>query len=207
MSTITMIFAVLVAPFLAVFAQRQIDQLRERRERKLWVFKTLMATRGAKLSFEHVRALNMIDLEFPDKTPMDEAIRNTWKEYLDHLGALIPLSPEERQARLPIWSDRADDYLAELLDKMGKRLGYSFDKVHIRKSIYSPEGHQNDEMEMRLIRRFALQVLSGDKSIGTVTSVVPPNETVAAFSTEYQRLLLAVLRGEQAVTIRDEKSS
>ena len=59
-----MIIAILIAPFLAVFAQRQIDLWREQRQRKLWVFKTLMATRGRTLSPEHVQALNMIELEF-----------------------------------------------------------------------------------------------------------------------------------------------
>lgn len=59
-----MILAVLVAPFLAVFAQKQIELWREQRSRKLWVFKTLMATRGRALSLEHVQALNVIDLEF-----------------------------------------------------------------------------------------------------------------------------------------------
>lgn len=59
-----MIVAVMVAPFLAIFAQRKIDEHRERRGQKLWVFRTLMATRGNKISLEHVQALNSIDLFF-----------------------------------------------------------------------------------------------------------------------------------------------
>ena len=76
-----MIVAILIAPFLAVFAQRQIDLWREQRQRKLWVFKTLMATRGRTLSPEHVQALNMIELEFQKSS--EKPILYAWKEYYD----------------------------------------------------------------------------------------------------------------------------
>lgn len=76
-----MIVAILIAPFLAVFAQRQIDLWREQRQRKLWVFKTLMATRGRTLSPEHVQALNMIELEFQKSS--EKPILDAWKEYYD----------------------------------------------------------------------------------------------------------------------------
>ena len=58
------IIAILLAPVFAVQVQKWVEHLRERRGKKLGVFQALMATRGARLSPEHVRALNMIDLEF-----------------------------------------------------------------------------------------------------------------------------------------------
>ena len=61
-----MITVVLLAPFIAVFAQRKIDLIREKRNHRLWVFRTLMATRGNKISLEHVQALNSIELIFGD---------------------------------------------------------------------------------------------------------------------------------------------
>lgn len=45
-----MVLAVLLAPFAAVFAQRAIEVWWEKRQRRLQVFKTLMASRGALLS-------------------------------------------------------------------------------------------------------------------------------------------------------------
>lgn len=66
-SDILMIIAVLVAPFFAVYVQKKIETWKSQRDTKLWIFKTLMATRGATLSPQHVQALNMIDLEFSDK--------------------------------------------------------------------------------------------------------------------------------------------
>ena len=52
------IAAVILGPILAVQAQRTIQTRKEERERKLWIFKILMATRGMSLSPRHVEGLN-----------------------------------------------------------------------------------------------------------------------------------------------------
>ena len=61
MSWLTVI-AILLAPFVAVHVQKRLEQGRETKERKLNVFRSLMATRGAILSPIHVEALNRIDI-------------------------------------------------------------------------------------------------------------------------------------------------
>lgn len=58
------IIATIAGPILAVQAQKWLERLRERRNRKLKVFQQLMATRASRLSTDHVQALNMIDLVF-----------------------------------------------------------------------------------------------------------------------------------------------
>ena len=58
------ISAIIIGPILAVQVQKLIERYKEKNDRKLNIFKTLMATRGARVSFEHVRALNMIDTEY-----------------------------------------------------------------------------------------------------------------------------------------------
>ena len=88
------IVALLVAPFLAVFAQKQIEIWREKKSTKVWIFKTLMATRGRTLSLEHVQALNMIDLEFNNHR--DKAVIHAWKEYHNHLNS-FPKDEEDQQ--------------------------------------------------------------------------------------------------------------
>ena len=60
------ILAIIIAPILAVQVQKIIESRRSKRERKLQVFKALMATRATPLSPIHVEALNMIDIEFYD---------------------------------------------------------------------------------------------------------------------------------------------
>jgi hypothetical protein len=63
---VLMLFAVLLSPVIAVQIQVWLEVFREKRSRKLSVLQTLMATRtiAARVSPEHVRALNMIDLTF-----------------------------------------------------------------------------------------------------------------------------------------------
>ena len=98
-----MVAAILCGPVLAVQAQKWIEVAREKRNRRLNVFKRLMATRGALLSPAHVEALNMIDLEFAGRGRKNETVKTRWKEYLDHLCSL-PDDPEQRQQLLPTWN-------------------------------------------------------------------------------------------------------
>jgi hypothetical protein len=86
--------ATIAGPVLAVQAQKWIERFRERRGRKLWVFQQLLATRAARLSADHVQALNMIDLVFYGsyffgihrRSKGEQAVIDAWREYLDQLG-------------------------------------------------------------------------------------------------------------------------
>jgi hypothetical protein len=159
-----MIAAILCGPVLAVQAQKWIETAREKRNRRLNVFKRLMATRGAVISPGHVEALNMIDLEFSGRGSKNEQVRRRWREYLDHLGSLSQ-DPDQQAQQLPMWTERNGDLLADLLHDMGKAVGYDFDKVQIRRGIYIPMGHANFEIEMQLLRRLLIEVLVGNRSL------------------------------------------
>jgi len=205
-SDILLIIAVLVAPFLAVFVQKKIETWKIKRDTKLWIFKTLMATRGATLSSQHVQALNMIDLEFSDKDKKEKEVKRIWKEYLDHLASL-PKDPESSKAALPSWIEKNSEYLADLLQAMGACFGYDFDKVHIKRGIYSPEGHTKDELEQRALRFFALEVLSGKKPLLTQTSIIPSDEDAAAFGRKLQQSLADYIDGKKDLNVRIKKEN
>jgi len=197
MHEIWMIIAVIVAPFLAVFAQRQLDNLREIRGRRLAIFKSLMATRAAILSPEHVQALNMIDLEFTGNKYKD--IRIAWKEYLDHLGSQNALDLKQREENLPTWGAKRDDLLAKLLQEMGKRLGYKFDPVQVKRGIYSPQGHADVELEQNLLRRWLLEVLAGKRELPINAVISPLNDEAAAQGKRMMDGLVGVLEGERSL--------
>ena len=55
--------------------------------------------------------------------------------------------------------------LVDLLKEMGICLGYDFDKVHLLKGAYSPQGHANIEMEQNLIRGFIVELFMRNKSL------------------------------------------
>jgi len=161
-----MIIAVILGPILAVQVQKQIESWRRSRENKLYIFKNLMATRATPLSPRHVEALNMIDLEFPEKGSKEKAVREAWKIYLDHLND-APRDPEDPtyQSKLDAWGTKKSEYLVDLLYAMSQLLGYTFDKVHLKKAVYIPQAYSDLENDLYLIRRGTLDLLKGEKAL------------------------------------------
>jgi len=192
-----MIAAVLLAPFAAVFAQRQVELWRERRGRRLGVFKTLMATRGTPLSPEHVQALNMIDLEFAK--PPEQSVLTAWKEYRDHLNS-YPRGGEDQKERAVVWSQQTQQLLATLLGHMGKCLRFGFDPVQIKKDVYSPEAHAVAEVELQLLRRFLLEWLGGDRKV--LVSVCPQDEEAAKQGEQFLEAILKLLHGQSRIRVQ-----
>lgn len=162
-----MIAAVLLGPIIAVQLTRYLDDKKEERERKLQVFKTLMATRAYVVSWDHVGALNRIDLEFDKNIPNEKAVIEAWKAYLDLLGDRV-MSPE-------LWNTKRVDLLVELLHKMAQVLNYDFDKTHIKNSSYAPAVHGNIEDEQRDIRKGVIELLQGKRSLPMAVVSLPKN--------------------------------
>jgi uncharacterized protein DUF6680 len=147
------IVAILLSPFLAIFAQRQIDNLRERRNRQVRVFRELMITRYALLSARHVEALNAVSLEFGD-TGKEKSVLDAWQEYLDHLGTDSTIDVNG-------WTNKRSDLLLELLHKMSQCLGYKFEKLRIKREVYYPKYFQELETEQTAIRKQVLELTDG----------------------------------------------
>jgi hypothetical protein len=152
-----MILAVLIGPICAVRLTRHLDNKKEIRERKLEIFKTLMATRSYSVSWDHVVALNRIDLEFAKNKKDERDVVNAWKAYHDLLSdKTIPFEQ---------WSTKRLDLFVDLLHTMAKVLDYDFDKTHIKNSAYSPIAHESIEAEKKAIRAGLIELLEGRKSI------------------------------------------
>lgn len=145
---VIMTIAVLLGPIAAVQIQKWLEQSRNKTERKLQIFKTLMSTR---VSIDHVQSLNMIDVEFIGKKY--KKVITAWRDYHDHLSNVVP--------QLPGWKDKNDDLFIDLLFAMGESLGYKFDKVMLRRTAYSPVAHGNIEFDQETIRRGLATILSG----------------------------------------------
>jgi hypothetical protein len=163
-----MISAVLLGPIIAVQLTRYLDNKKEERERKLQVFKTLMATRAYTISWDHVVALNRIDLEFDKDNKKEKAVIEAWKAYLDLLGDKS-MTPEQ-------WGIKRVDLLVELLHKMAQVLDYDFDKTHIKNSSYSPVAHGNIEDEQKALRVGLIEVLEGKRPIPMSVVNWPQNQ-------------------------------
>ena len=156
------IAAVIVGPILAVQIQKFIESRNAIKDRKMQIFRTLMATRATPISPLHVEALNMIDIEFHK----DKTIVGAWKLLLDNF-ANYPKDPKESnyQTRLTSSAERSSELLSDLLYEMAKALNYDFDKVHLRRGAYIPQGHTDIELEQGFIRRSMTDLFLGKKSI------------------------------------------
>jgi hypothetical protein len=164
---------------LAIQVSVYLEKRRDAHRRKAGVFKTLMATRANRLSFEHVQALNMIDIEFYGKNPKDKAVITAWKAYLDVL-----CDNQMRDKSQDIWGARRDDAFVDLLYKMAVCLGYDFDKTSIKNTSYYPTGHGMIEDELTTIRRGFAAIFSGESALPM--QIIPP-EPMAEMK-EQQRL-------------------
>lgn len=156
-SAISIVFATLVGPILAVWASEWRQNRRSSLDRKEWVFRTLMATRSATLAPVHIEALNLVDVLFHNGTPQDRRVVDHWKMYLAHL--------QDRNYPQETWGARKSDLLLELLYEMGMALGYSFDRSHIKNGTYYPEGYANNEQDHIQTRKLWLAILKNEKSL------------------------------------------
>ena len=75
------------------------------------------------------------------------------------------MSQKVDDKQIPIWSAKNEELLVNLLFEMGKSLGYSFEKLLIKRNIYSPVGHATIEREQENLRKNLNEVLDGQRII------------------------------------------
>lgn len=161
--------AVILGPILAVQAQKFLEQFREKKRRRLEIFRTLMSTRAEILHRNHVQALNMIDIEFYGwmipiiktryQSPQEQAVTHAWKIYNSHLNKFGEYKDESH------WITKRQELLTELLYTMALALNYDFDKVQLLRDCYRPEAYNNLESLQAGILLSLAEVLKGDRSI------------------------------------------
>jgi hypothetical protein len=158
-----LLIVTILGPILAVQAQKALEAIREKRHRKAYLFEQLMATRAARVSPEHVRALNMIDLVFygerifgfQKRSSKEQRVLDAWKEYHDHLG----VKAEDEQ--IGLWVAQGDELFTNLLYAVSQDLGFKFDRVQLKRGSYSPVAHEQIEAEQTRLRKAALSFFSG----------------------------------------------
>ena len=187
------VFATVMGPILAVQIQRIVSQRGEARQRKLWLFRSLMNTRVGTLTVEHVNALNAVPLEFH----RDKAIMQSWRTYLDHLN--------HQNAALETWGVRRVELYTDLLEKMAKTLNYGFDPLQLKNEIYAPRGHFEIENDQEVIRRGVAALMKGETALPLDVRSIAQDPEAAARAAALQDLLLKWLRGETAPAVKIDR--
>jgi hypothetical protein len=151
------VFAITISPLLAVQATMWIQKLQEKRMDRLGLFRVLMSTRELRLSFDHVRALNMVCVVFYGKKGKYKEVIESWKAYMDHL-----YSPE---VGTDAWNHDKERLFYEMLGNMSKSLGYKFDMTDVKRTSYSPQGYADQESLDKMMKSGIVSVINGNKSI------------------------------------------
>jgi hypothetical protein len=158
-TAVAIVSATILGPILAVWASEIRQHRKQARDRREWVFRSLMTTRSSRLSPDHVSALNHIDFAFPQKSYPEVA--DAWGLYYAHLH-----SPQGNiQESMNRWTEAGYNLLVELLHQMATVLDIPFSKTSIQKSAYYPQGYVFTEHQQNELRALVLEVLRGDRPI------------------------------------------
>jgi len=164
---IIMIVAIFAGPIIAVKITEKMRLNKDSFDRKVHIFRTLMATRSAPLSAMHIEALNLVELEFQAAPHLSTTVVAAGRLYMDHL--------RDSQYPKDMWNSRKVDLLVDLLYEMSKALGYNFDKVQIKAGSYYPSAYSETDDDNYATRKLWLEILHGKRSL-PITSIIEPTQ-------------------------------
>ena len=139
-----------------------------------------MATRAARLSAEHVQAINMIPIAFygvrvrgaQRQTPAEIAVYSAWRAYLHTLHVHFDGATD---SQIDVMNNVREDKFIDLLGKIATAQRFDFDPLDLRSTAYSPIHHVNVEADNEAIRK-GLALVLGGKAPLNMKVVNFPNE-------------------------------
>jgi uncharacterized protein DUF6680 len=159
------VWATIFGPVIAVAISLWNEARAARRNRRNWVFSTLMGTRASPYHGDHVRALNNVLVEFPN----DEDVLVAWRAYLTHLN------PAFNDANANAWAERRRDLLATLLIALGSAVGFKkLTPEDVKYGSYAPAGWDTDSQRSKDATQFFVDLSNGEKSIPVTLRNPPP---------------------------------
>ena len=155
--SIAIIIATLAGPIVAVQLTRFLDDRAQKVARRANTFRTLMATRGATISPEHVGALNTAEVDFYGVPQVEQAL----EAYIAHLNTAT--GPTEGEAQ--VWVNKQRDLLAVLLGKMAVTLKITKSEIHIRQGGYYPKGWADRETRQNAAQAWIIKLSEGNATL------------------------------------------
>jgi len=170
-TAVSIVIATCGGPVLAVWTADIRAERKRIRDRKEYVFHTLMATRGARMQLEHVVALNRIELAFPRSSHPN--VVDTWELYVKHLGNDDSQSQDKEIYNQ--WEKTANELFQDLLQSMSTDLKIPFSKASFKYNAYYPIGYSRVENENHELRKLLLELLRNERFLNMNAIVYPAN--------------------------------
>ena len=156
--TLTVV-AVFLGPITALWIQRELDKRRETRRKRQELFRVIWATRTfpQRLQYRHVEALNMVGIDFANKSSVIDA----WEEYLDKLDTKEP----KEDVQKPHFYKERDGKFYALIYAISKTLGYKFTLLDVEKQYYTPEAHNTWAEQETALRQGVVRLFNNETAL------------------------------------------
>jgi uncharacterized membrane-anchored protein YhcB (DUF1043 family) len=148
--------AIIVGPVVAVWVTRFHDKRARNYNDKFDVFRALMKTRRARLDAEHVAALNLIEVVFYH----ENNIMEKYNQYYKHLATDLPAQNNHGS-----FLEERNGLFVSLVQAIGLKLGYQFDKFDLDRGAYFPVGWGNDQDRQQRNAVMFTELLEGKRSL------------------------------------------
>lgn len=156
---VLMVLATLLSPFIAVQASEKLRANAAARDAREKVFHVLMSTRGARMTPDHVGALNRIDLVFP--AAHFSVVSDAWSLYLRELSKDEPSDDVDRRAS---YAEQNRAFYS-LLRAMATVLNTPFSETTLQHNAYYPKGYVFNEAQNAEFRAAAIKVMKGEQPL------------------------------------------
>lgn len=166
---------------------------KEKYNRRLHVFRTLMATRRMPISADHVNAINLVEVDFYKCKTVEQA----WYAYKNHLNDNS--KPEDQT-----WREAKETLLAKLLFEIAAVLGFKVAAIDIFKGGYAPKGWEHRDMRAIGAMEYIYDLSQGTKTLPMAVTSFPVSQDALAKQLLLQDALLKTLSGDLPLKIKQE---
>ncbi|PJI91643.1 hypothetical protein BC777_0475 [Yoonia maricola] len=187
------IAAIVLGPIIAVFLAQQLQKSEQEKQKRLFVFRTLMTTRRMVLSPDRVQALNLIEVEFSSYPK----VMGKFRELLAVYNDVARWKSDDESVRKKVLED-VDDKTAELLGQIGKTLGYKLNDLDLLRGGYAPEAFGLLEQQQAEIREFLAGLNRGDRLLPVAVVDYRHSEKLLEQARDAQVLLEAAQKEQDA---------
>ena len=164
-------FAILLGPLVGIWVTRWVDKINKLKQQQMTILNVLLGSRGQELSEKYIEAINLIPVYFQNETK----VLASWEIFLSHAHSESWNSSD--QGVVDSAADRWHALKDDLIEEIARSLQIKLPKKNEHKKGYYPRAWGNVENEQTQIRRAAIEVLEGKRSLLTTTSIHNLNPT------------------------------